>query len=408
VADFPPGFLWGAATSAHQVEGGNTNNDWWDWEHQPGSQAVEPSGDAIDQFHRYDADFALLGSLGHNAHRMSIEWSRVEPAPGEFSSSAIDHYRRVLESMHSHGLTPFVTLLHKTLPRWFAADGGWLRADALDRFGGYVNTIGERVGDLIDYACTINEPQILPLFGYLTAQFPPAVSDVALAGQVNTILIEAHRRAVVALRAGRGQPQIGTCLQLVPMEPLDTNNQRDNDVAAFLNTLMIDDHINDLRAGGDVGDWVGLQYYTRVRIDTTTPTLIAPPPPASETTEMGWEVYPPGFGAMLRRLATAGLPIVVTENGIATTDDDQRIRFLASHLRELKAGMDEGINVRGYLHWSAFDNFEWNHGFRPTFGLVGIDRGDGLRRVPRPSAYAYERVIRTGLLAALDPEPVAP
>ena len=399
--DFPPGFLWGSATSAHQVEGGNTNNDWWVWEHDAQTKAVEPSGDAIDHFHRYDDDFALLAGLGHNAHRISIEWSRIEPAPGEYSRASIEHYRRVLESMRRHGLTTFVTMYHKTLPRWFAEQGGWLGDRALDRFGDFVATVGGALGDLVDYACTINEPQILPLFGYTTAQFPPALADPGLAATVNEVLIGAHRRAVEALRAGRGAPKIGTCLQLVPVEPLRADDATDVEVADHLRRTMTDVHIDSLSRGGDAGDWVGLQYYTRSRIDARTATLIAPPPEGTETTEMGWEVHPDGFGDMLRRIATAGLPVVVTENGIATTDDAQRIRFLASHLGALKEAMDDGVDVRGYLYWSAFDNFEWNHGFRPTFGLVEIDRGDGLRRIPRPSAYAFGRVARSGNIADL-------
>ena len=170
---FPDGFLWGSATSAHQVVGGNTNSDWWEWEHTPGSAAVESSGDGIDHWHRYDEDFALLAALGQNAHRFSLEWSRIEPAEGEFSRAALDHYARVLESLAHHGLTAFATLYHFTLPRWFAARGGWLADDALDVFGRYVEKIAQRVGDLIPYACTVNEPQIVALQGYWRGHFPP-------------------------------------------------------------------------------------------------------------------------------------------------------------------------------------------------------------------------------------------
>lgn len=170
--DFPDGFLWGSATSAHQVEGGNTNNDWWDFEHQPWSAAQASSGDGIDHFHRYADDFALLRSLGHNAHRLSIEWSRIEPAPGEFSRTAIAHYRRVLTALARTGMTAFVTLHHFTLPRWFAARGGWLAPDAIDVFTRYCARVTAELGSLMPYICTINEPQMIALHGYLEG-YPP-------------------------------------------------------------------------------------------------------------------------------------------------------------------------------------------------------------------------------------------
>jgi beta-glucosidase len=399
VGDFPAGFLWGSATAAHQVEGGCTNNDWWAWEHTPGSTTVEPSGDAIDHFSRYDEDFALLAALGQNAHRISLEWSRIEPAPGEFSQAALDHYARVLDSLARHGLTAFVTLHHFTLPLWFAQRGGWLAADALELFARYVAVVADRLGDRIPYACTINEPQIVALVGHALGHFPPGHQDQDEALRVTEVLLQAHRAAVAAVRSCRAQ--VGVCLQLPWIEPSRPGNESDVFVADLLRGVMVDRFVDDLRGGGDVGDFVGLQYYFRIRADATRPDLQAPPPDGAETTQMGWEVFPEGFGRMLRRVAEAGLPVVVTENGIATADDAQRVRFLRSHLAELKAAMDDGVDVRGYLHWSAFDNFEWAHGYAPTFGLIGIDRADGLRRAVRPSAVLYGEVARTGSLAPL-------
>ncbi len=400
MSDFPSDFLWGSATAAHQVEGGCTNNDWWAWEHTPGSTAVEPSGDGIDHFARYDSDFALLAALGQNAHRISLEWSRIEPAPGEFSVAALDHYARVLDSLARHGLTAFVTLHHFTLPAWFAARGGWLAPDAVDVFGRYVAVVAERLGDRIPYACTVNEPQVVALMGYAVGHFPPGRQDHGLAVQVNDVLMRAHRAAVTALRTCPAH--VGVCLQQPWIEPLLPADEGDVMVADLVRGFMVDSHLDDLRAGGDVGDFVGLQYYFRMRVDASRPDFQAPPEPGAETTQMGWEVFPEGFGRMLRRVADAGLPVVVTENGIATADDAQRVRFLRSHLVELAGARGAGVDVRGYLHWSAFDNFEWAHGYAPTFGLVGIDRADGLRRVVRPSAVLYGEVARTGSLRALD------
>lgn len=401
MTDFPAGFLWGSGTAAHQVEGGNVNNDWWDWEHDPASPAVASSGDANDHYHRYEQDFALLAALGQKAHRFSLEWSRIEPAPGEFSQAALDHYARVLDSLARNGLTAFATMHHFTVPRWFAARGGWLAPDAIELFGRYVERVSAVLGDRIPYACTINEPQIVALNGYSRGRFPPGERDMAKAFAVNAVLMQAHRTATAALRAGNGQPLIGTCLQLPVVEPLDLASEGDVATAATLKRLLVDSHLEDLSSGGYVGDYVGLQYYSRVRVDSTAPSPAAPPPSGAETTQMGWEVYPAGFGQSLRALAAVGLPIIVTENGIATADDSQRIRFLQTHLCELKSAIDAGVDVRGYLHWTSFDNFEWAEGYRPTFGFIDIDRDNDLCRIVRPSAVAYGELARTGSLKAL-------
>ena len=403
--DFPADFLWGSSTAAHQVEGGNTNNDWWQWEHTSGSTAIESSGDGIDHWHRFETDFALLSALGQNAHRFSLEWSRIEPAEGEFSRAALDHYARVQESLARHGLTAFATLYHFTLPQWFAARGGWLANDALDIFGRYVHTVATTLGDLIPYACTVNEPQILALAGHAGGHFPPGHRDIFEGVRVIGVLASAHRTATASLRAGAGSPMIGRGLQLPVVVALRPESADDTAVAERVRQFMVDFHIDDLRAGGDVGDFVGLQYYSRVRVDATSPRLIAPPPENAETTQMKWEVYPEGFGQMLRRIADTGLPIVVTENGIATADDALRVRYLTSHLREVKNALDDGIDIRGYMYWSSFDNFEWAHGYAPTFGLIGIDRGDSYRRVVRPSAAAYGAIARSGQLPPLPDTP---
>jgi beta-glucosidase len=401
MTDFPDGFLWGSATAAHQVEGGNTGNDWWDWEHTPGSTATESSGDAIDHLHRYDADFALLAALGQNAHRLSVEWSRIEPAPGEFSPVALAHYRRVLGRLADHGLTAVTTLHHFTLPRWFAQRGGWLAPDAVEVFQRYVARVADALGDLMPYACTVNEPQVVANNGYHTGEFPPGHHDLDEARRVNAVLMSAHRAAVAALRAGRGRPQVGTCLQLSVIEPLRPDDPDDLSAADALRDLVVDSHLSDLAADGDTGDFVGVQYYSRTRVDSRVPGWAAAVPEGAETTGMGWEVYPEGFGQVLRRASESGLPVLVTENGIATDDDRQRVRFVAAHLEQVAQALRDGVDVRGYFYWSAFDNFEWAWGYGPTFGLVGVDRADDFRRTVRPSAVAFGEVARTGSLSAL-------
>jgi beta-glucosidase len=396
VRDFPEGFLFGSSTAAHQVEGGNVNNDWWEWEHAPYTTCVESSGDAIDQWHRYEEDFALLAELGQNAHRLSLEWSRIEPAPGEFSAAALEHYRRVLGSLEQHGLTAFVTLHHFTLPRWLAERGGWLAPDAVERFARYVERVAGELGDLIPFAGTINEPQIVALMGYRQGWFPPALRSPGQFKRVTRRLIEAHGAAVAAVKSGRGDPLAGVCLQLPAFEPARPDDPACVAACAELVHEMEEIYVDDL-----TGDWTGVQYYTRQRVDPTAADGFAPAPDGAPLTQMGWEVHPEGLHRAIVSAARAGLPVYVTENGIATADDGHRIAYMREHLAQVARAIAAGTDVRGFFYWSSFDNFEWAEGYRPTFGLIGIDRDDGLRRVVHPSARAFGALATTGSLAAL-------
>ncbi|GAA3349322.1 glycoside hydrolase family 1 protein [Amorphoplanes nipponensis] len=402
MTDFPDDFLWGSATSAHQVEGGNTNNDWWDFEHDPATAARESSGDGIDHYHRYGEDFALLAALGHNAHRLSVEWSRIEPAPGEFSHAALGHYRRVLSALRDQGLTAFVTLHHFTLPRWFAARGGWLAPDAAAVFGRFSARVAATLGDLMPYVCTINEPQMVALHGYLEGYHPPGLTNPVLWRRAGEALLAAHVAGVRAVRAEAGS-RVGLAVQLPLLAPA-----RDDAACRTLYEVMrheiVDRYLDNL-TGPDAGDWLGVQYYRRQWVDPAAPALFAPPPPGTPTTQMGWAVHPDGLRQMLHRAARTGLPLVVTENGIATTDDTERVDYLRTHLAALARARAEGVDVRGYLHWSAFDNFEWSEGGRPRFGLVAVDRDHDFARTPKPSAHALARVARTGRLDALLDQP---
>ena len=397
-ADFPPDFLWGCATAAHQVEGNNVNNDWWDFEHDPRSPARESSGDAIDQFHRYAEDFALLKSLGHNCHRLSVEWSRIEPAPGEFSRSALAHYRRVLTTLADEGLTAFVTLHHFTLPRWLAARGGWLAPDAISLFQRYCRHVAAELGPLMPFVCTVNEPQMIALHGYLEGQHPPGIRDATLWRRVSRVLLDAHRAAVRATRETSGA-KTGLVVQL----PLLTPARDDETCRALwrdLQTEIVDLYLDGL-TGADRGDWLGVQYYRKQWVDPTSPTLFAQPPPGYPRTQMGWAVHPEGLAEVLHRAAETGLPLYVTENGIATEDDDERLDYLETHLAALARARDDGVDVRGYIHWSAFDNFEWAAGYGPKFGLIAVDRSRNFTRTPKPSAFAFARIAATGRLDAL-------
>ncbi len=391
--DFPEGFHWGAATAAHQVEGGNVGNDWWAWEHAPVTTAVAPSGDAIDQWNRYDEDFALLASLGHTAHRLSLEWSRIEPAEGEVSRAALAHYRRVLESLRAHGLTSYVTLHHFTLPRWLSESGGWLRRDAVALFERHCARVADALGDLVDLACTVNEPQVVALFGYRIGYHPPGLRHAGLWRRATDQLAAAHHAAVGAL----APLPAGVCLQLPALEPARPGDPVCEASTRELREIMIEPFVTN-----PAGAFVGVQYYTRMRVDPAYADGFAPAPADAPVTQMGWELHPPGLRAALDTAARTGLPLVVTENGIATEDDAERMAYLRDHLAVVRDALADGLDVRGYLAWSAFDNFEWAEGVRPRFGLVGIDFERDLARVPRPSAHAFARVAASGRLADLD------
>lgn len=395
--DFPESFLWGAATAAHQVEGGNTNSDWWSFEHAPFTAARESSGDGIDHWHRYADDLALLASLGHTAHRFSVEWARIEPAEGEFSTAAIRHYRDVLDEVHANGMVAFVTLHHFTLPAWFAARGGWTAPDALHVFERYVRRVTAALGDSLDFVCTINEPQMVALHGYLEGYHPPGIANPTLWKRVGRTLLDAHHRAVSAARETT-DASVGLVVQL----PLLAPARDDADCRAFCAELqheLVDLYLDGLT--GDSGDFLGVQYYRKNWVDPALPTIFATPPAGTPVTQMGWAVHPDGLREVLHRAARTGMPLFITENGIATRDDAERIAYLEAHLRAAVQAMAEGVDLRGYLHWSAFDNFEWSEGYGPTFGLVAIDREDDFRRHPKPSAHAFARVARSGRIAEL-------
>ena len=397
--DFPAEFVWGAATAGHQVEGGNVNSDWWAFEHDPASAARESSGDGIDHLHRFAEDFELLASLGHNAHRFSVEWARIEPAEGEFSLAALDHYGRVLDALHANRLTPFVTLHHFTLPRWFAEQGGWLAPNALTLFDRYCRVVVEFLGDRIPFVCTINEPQMVALHGYLEGYHPPGRTSAVLWKRVGRILLSAHHTAVRAVHE-LCSARVGLVVQMPALVPA-----RDDPVTraacAEFESEIIDLYLDGL-VGSDRGDWLGVQYYRKQWVDPASPMFFAAPPPGTQLTQMGWAAHPDGLRHMLVSAGErTGLPLYVTENGIATEDDRERIDYLASHLRAVAQARRQGADVRGYLHWSAFDNFEWSEGYRPKFGLIAVDRANGFTRTPKPSARAFARVARSGNINSL-------
>jgi len=409
---FPPDFLWGTATAAHQVEGNNVNSDFWVLEHTPGSPFVEPSGDACDQYHSYADDIAMLARLGFNAYRFSIEWARIEPEPGEFSRAVLDHYRRVLACCHEHKVTPVVTFHHFTSPRWVAGDGGWEEKKTAERFARYCEHAAGHLGDLIGVACTINEANLgayLYLLGTMPLKVDPAqakwfaeaarrigadpnrFAPYLLCDQMKArdTMLEAHRLAAAALKSSRGKFPVGICLALADLQAVPGGEQRRDRIKAECQDIFFE------AARGD--DFVGVQTYTRNRISADG---ILRPEPGVETTLMHYEFWPEALEATIRQAsAVAKVPVIVTENGIGTDQDDRRIEYVRRALNGVARCVRDGIDVRGYFYWSLLDNFEWNSGYRPTFGLVAVDRETQVRSL-KPSAQWLGNVARAGALDA--------
>ena len=398
---FPEGFRWWSATAAHQIEGNNVNTDWWEREHATDGTIAEPSGDACDSYHRYREDMTLLADAGLGMYRFSIEWARIEPEKGFISRAEIDHYRRMVATARELGLEPMVTLHHFTIPRWFAAEGGWLAPDAVDRFTRYTRAVLP-VLEGVEWVCTINEPNMVAMFaggddegsgdGTEPRGDTPEHTTLQAFGQpapnpaVAQVLLEAHRAARQVLAdAGTFRSGWTVATQDFQAEPGCEELTRAYGYPRDAWYLEA--------ARGD--DWVGVQAYTRTRIGTDGPLPIAPD---AETTLTGWEFYPGALedGVRLAHAMAPGVPVFVTENGIATADDARRVAYTHGALRGLHAAISDGIVVEGYLAWSLLDNYEWGS-FAPTFGLVAVDR-ETFVRTPKPSLGWLGEVARAGAL----------
>lgn len=382
---FPDGFLWGAATAAHQIEGNNINSNWWVHENEPGTSIVEPSGDAADSYHRYREDIALLAELGLNSYRFSIEWARIEPERGMVSRASIDHYRRMVDTCLEFGLEPIVTLMHFTVPRWFERDGFWRADDAADLFARYTELALPVVGSGVRYVCTINEPNIAAMLAggekpeNLVAYGLPR-PDLAVADT----LLASHRRSREVLSSVPGI-RSGWTIATQAFEPASPES-----AARCAEIAEEYEHWYLREVAGD--DFIGVQAYTR---NIVGPEGIRPPADDVEKTLTGWEYFPPAAAIGVRSAWEhgRGTPVMVTENGIATADDPRRIDYTRGALEGLHDCIADGIELLGYQHWSALDNYEWASGYAPTFGLIGWDK-QSFARTPKPSARWYGEVAR--------------
>jgi beta-glucosidase len=388
---FPEGFTWGTATAAHQIEGGNTNNDWWAFEHDPGSGCAEPSGDACDSWDRGEEDGDLVASFGLDNYRFSVEWSRIEPAEGEFSRAALEHYRRQCIGLRRRGIDPVVTLHHFTTPLWLVEQGGWETGAAVGPFGRFCTVVAEALGDVMSRACTVNEPNIVATMGWHAGIFPPGKQDIGLARQAATHLIEGHRVAVEAVRRAAPGIPVGLTLSMTDYQAVSGGEAQLERIRFHAEDVFLD------ATGGD--DFLGVQVYTRMLIG---PQGWAGYEDGVPVLDMGYEFYPASLGNCLQRAwdYTGGaLPLLVTENGIGTKDDAQRIDYVRQALHGVLDAIGRGVDVRGYTYWSLLDNFEWALGYRPRFGVVNVDR-QTFARTPKPSAAWLAGIARANTLDA--------
>jgi beta-glucosidase len=382
-----PPFLWGAATSAYQVEGGSEANDWYDWERAEPGRVAEPAGVACDHVNRYADDIALLSRIGLTCYRFSVEWSRIEPAEGRFSPRWLGHYRAMAECCRRHVLLPVLTMHHFTNPRWIAADGGWENPRTAERFARLCRTVAEELGDLIGIAITINEPNIPALLGYENGVFPPGKRDREARLRVTDNLVEAHRRAVQAIRRAHPKLPVGMALAMADWQPLPGGEPKLEEIRRLREDVFLK------ATEGD--DFVGVNTYTRHRVASDG---WAGNEPGVELTAAGYEYWPEALEATLRRAwtVTGGRTLIVTEAGIATDDDRRRVEYIDRSVAAMRRAMAGGIDVRGFIYWSALDNYEWQSGYAQRFGLIAVDRETQARTV-KPSAW------HLGELAQLSP-----
>ncbi|MEW5855347.1 MAG: family 1 glycosylhydrolase [Myxococcota bacterium] len=417
---FPQGFLWGTATAAHQVEGGNTRNDWAAFEAEPGNiRNNDRSGLASDHWNRVAGDVALMKAMGANAYRFSVEWSRLEPSEGTWDEAAWAHYVDEVDQLVAAGLTPMVTLLHFTLPQWLAEQGGLLAPGFPSGLGRLAAEAARRLGPKVSLWCTINEPNVQMFHGYLEGVWPPKRKSNEEAVKAMRALVQAHAAAAHALRTGDPDARIGAAIHLVAFEPVSKVNLLDWVSMHLSGNTFNWTFYDSIQAGrftfnapgfpaydepvehlaGSV-DYFGVNYYTRrrIRFAPDSPTLVAVEPGEGEKTDLGWEIRPEGLLQLLRAAHQRyGLPIHITENGLADEKGDKRGPYLRGHLYAVWRALQEGIPVRSYFHWSLMDNFEWAEGFRPRFGLYHVDYATQAR-TPAGGSEVFKTVATTGTL----------
>jgi beta-glucosidase len=433
---FPEGFLWGTASASYQCEGGNINNQWYRWEQEGHILSGDTCGAASDWWQRAESDFELAEQMENNALRLSLEWSRIEPEEGCWDSSAIERYRAMLGDLHRRHIKPIITLHHFTEPLWFADRGGFTDPDNLRLFVRYVRYAVSQLQDLCDFWITLNEPNIYAVMGYLIGTFPPGQHDLKRALHVIRNLLQAHVEAFYAIGELQPEASIGYCLHYRLFDPIRslwlpdvfaTVLQEESFNWALLKaaetgrfSFPLKMALEPLRHAAGTRDYHGVNYYTRemVRFDLTRPgELFARRSirkdavlndPGLENT-FG-EIYPQGLYRVLKgvyRRTRGNKPIYVTENGFCDKRDDRRPRAILEHVAQVHRALRDGVPVRGYLHWTLVDNFEWAEGWSARFGLIELDPRTQ-QRIPRGSASLFGEICRANAITEEMVERYAP
>lgn len=405
---FPKEFLWGAATSAYQVEGNNVNSDWWQWEKEAGK---ENSGSACRHYEFYQQDFDLVQSLNHNAHRLSIEWSRIEPEEGKFSEEELKHYADVILSLRARNIEPLVTLHHFTNPIWLSKFGGWENKRAVTCFLRYCDFVTRSLAKHVRYWITINEPTVYISHAYIFGVWPPQAKSYLKAKKVQGNLVSAHIKSYrqihkIYKELNLIEPSVGFSQYTQAFVPC-TRNLRDR-LAVYFRDKWYNFEIIDTLARHKTMDFVGLNYYSRQLVELEkwgignfAWDVCKNNHHPVKKNSLGWDIYPEGLYELLIKLKKYRLPIIITENGICTSDDNLRWDYIYSHLKNIYLAMEKGVPVMGYLYWSLIDNFEWDKGFSPRFGLIDIDYNT-YKRTIRESARKFAQVCKTGILLSED------
>ncbi|KAJ1623180.1 glycoside hydrolase superfamily, partial [Pavlovales sp. CCMP2436] len=450
---FPAGFLWGTASAAHQVEGGCTNNNWARWEETADAKSGLPrprAANACEHWTRYREDIALMKQLGMTSYRFSIEWSKIEPSPGVYDAEALAHYHEVLDALHEAGIEPMLTLFHFTIPKWFEELGGFEVESNSGYFVAFAQRVFSEYSSKCKLWCTINEPEH-PFSGPNYVQGLYSVKcklwctitepeDVNLAAIVMRNLLEAHILVYHALKQSPGgqQAQVGIVKDVFQFEPYNALSPLDIAAAAIVDNVMNESILRFLRTGhfffwmpGQVRlsrtntrapssyDFIGLNYYSHYHVRVKLPTATAAHPfelvhlPREEAlmTDLPYPLFPEGFYHALVRVGKLGKPVYVTESGIADARDDRRAQHLRRYLYAMSCAIADGVDVRGYYHWTLMDNFEWAEGWNAKFGLYACDPKTQ-ERVMRPSAKVYQDVVNRfasgEIVLAAPPKPLPP
>jgi len=400
--NWPKEFYWGAATASYQVEGWNENTDWALAAKQG---KVPPAGRLADHYHRYEEDFDIARKLGHNAHRLSVEWARIEPEEGRFDATEIEHYRKVLQALHKRNITPFITLWHFTLPLWFAEKGGFEHKDSPEIFARYCAHVVKELSDLCDHFSTINEPNVWAGHGWLYGAWPPfkraklfnytfgkddgstrrigavpRFGNILMYFKVEKNLVRGHIMAYEKIKKVRPKVKVSVVKHV---RWFTSDGKLLNKIKAIVMQYLQSNRY--MKRISSHLDEIGLNYYRHTKFGENKNYLLS---------DMNWNIYPSGIYGALMTLKKFNLPVFVSEAGVADEDDDIRAQYMQVQIQSMVKAMEDGVDVRGHMYWSLIDNYEWALGVDKKFGLVEIDYRT-LERKIRPSAWEYKKMIES-------------